>query len=89
MQDCECGKCANKLCWVGGPLAYAICGWIKKTHVCCDAHTCSLKYTTTTTLKPGCFPAAAAVSLANGESVTMSELKVGDRVQIGAHFEKI
>ena len=30
-----------------------------------------------------CFPATARLSLENGKSVTMSELRVGDRVQTG------
>ena len=32
---------------------------------------------------PGCFPSMARVSLENGKSATMSELRVGDKVQTG------
>ena len=35
---------------------------------------------------PKCFPAAARVSLENGEFVKMAELKIGDRVQTGGHW---
>ena len=31
----------------------------------------------------GCFPAMAEVKLKNGKSVTMSELKIGNKVQTG------
>ena len=31
----------------------------------------------------GCFPSGSRVSLENGESVAMAELKVGDKVQTG------
>ena len=31
----------------------------------------------------GCFPSSFKVSLENGDSVTMSELQIGDRVQTG------
>ena len=33
--------------------------------------------------KKRCFPSTAKLNLENGESVTMSELQVGDRVQTG------
>ena len=33
----------------------------------------------------GCFPSTARVKLDNGESVRMSELQVGDKVQTGTH----
>ena len=33
--------------------------------------------------EPACFPASARVSLENGKSIQMSELKVGDKVQTG------
>ena len=32
---------------------------------------------------PTCFPSAAKVTLKNGKLVTMSELKIGDKVQTG------
>ena len=32
---------------------------------------------------PGCFPSTARVNLENGKSVTMSEIQMGFRVQIG------
>ena len=35
--------------------------------------------------KKRCFPSTAKLNLKNGESVTMSELQVGDRVQTGKH----
>ena len=31
----------------------------------------------------GCFPFAATVNMANGKSVLMSELQIGDKVQTG------
>ena len=31
----------------------------------------------------GCFPSEAKVRLENGDSVTMSELQIGDKVQTG------
>ena len=31
----------------------------------------------------GCFPSTSRVNLVNGKSVTMSELKIGDKVQTG------
>ena len=37
----------------------------------------------------GCFPATAKISLDNGRSVTMSELEIGDHVQIGKTFSII
>ena len=39
--------------------------------------------TTTTAAVSTCFPSAARVTLENGQSVTMSQLQVGDRVQTG------
>ena len=33
-----------------------------------------------------CFPSAARVTLENGQSVTMSHLQIGDRVQTGIHI---
>ena len=33
--------------------------------------------------KPKCFPSTSKVKLANGKSVTMSEVKLGDQVQTG------
>ena len=36
-----------------------------------------------------CFPASASVSLANGETVTMAELKRGDKVKTGRKFQII
>ena len=47
--------------------------------------------TTTTTATPspssssGCFPSESRVKLENGESVTMSELQIGDKIQTGTH----
>ena len=39
--------------------------------------------TTTPAPPPSCFPSAARVNLQTGETVTMSELQIGDRVQTG------
>ena len=36
---------------------------------CCECH--------------GCFPSASSVSLENGESVAMSQLQIGDKIQTG------
>lgn len=33
----------------------------------------------------GCFPSTASVSLENGKSIKMSELKIGDQVQTGIY----
>ena len=38
--------------------------------LCCGCH-------------PPCFPSNAQVNLQNGKTLTMSELKIGDHVQIG------
>ena len=37
----------------------------------------------------GCFPSTARVSLEHGESVSMSELQIGDRVKTGIHISHI
>lgn len=37
----------------------------------------------------GCFPSSERVTLRNGKTVIMSELQVGDKVQIGNIFTKI
>ena len=34
-----------------------------------------------------CFPSTSTVNLENGKTVTMSELQVGDKVQIGRSME--
>ena len=36
-----------------------------------------------------CFPSVAKVKLANGKSVPMSELKIGDQVQTGTEHQNI
>ena len=70
----------------------AYCARLESFHCClCDGDAVPRPpptTTTTTTAAPsggggGCFPSTARVSLENGESVTMSELQAGDRVQTG------
>ena len=41
---------------------------------------------TTTTTKGGCFPSRATVSLENGNSIVMSKLRIGDKIQTGMYF---
>ena len=59
-----------------------------------DFSKCLKKYTIkfvlnpeTTTPQPsgggGCFPSVSRVQLKNGKSISMSELKIGDKVQTG------
>ena len=45
----------------------------KRPCACGCTNTCSL----------GCFPSTSTVNLENGKTVTMSDLQVGDEVQIG------
>ena len=56
----------------------------------CPTTTTTATTTTTTTQAPSggssCFPSAARVFLKSGKSVPMSELQVGDHVQIGRHI---
>ena len=79
---CECGICRLK-----GKLFCCICG--------CECGHCYVPPSPAILLAPKgfggygccpcakCFPSLARVSLENGESVTMAELQVGDRVQAG------
>ena len=60
---------------------------------CCVG--CFVPPTITTTTTPVlhidwgnvCFPSTAQVNLENGKPVTMSELKIGDRIQTGRHLK--
>ena len=67
MQCCPCG-CKCVVCEQKPSLASVVAPTIDGDVFCCDC---------------ACFPSTATVNLDNGESVAMSELQVGARVQIG------
>ena len=75
LQDCECGTCIHEAGLTGLIFTTWLCMLIPKTQECCKCES-------------SCFPAAAKCFLENGESVTMSELKLGDQVQTGILFQK-
>ena len=64
--------CVLRECWILLFVGAWICDGIPAAKQCCGCD---------------CFPAAARVSLGNGKSTTMSELKIGDRVQTGSPFD--
>ena len=77
--DCPCGECIPDYCFAGfgfgpwsGTLLFFLCGQISPECCSCDSGDSS-----------DCFPSSARVSLEDGKSVLMSDLKIGDKVQTG------